>query len=64
MVAKLETDICIVERWQKCMGYRFVPGGNYAQEIHICETFRYFLSYLQDQSFLRSRNHGNQDNVM
>ena len=28
-----ETGICIVERWKKSMGYRFVPEGNHAQEV-------------------------------
>ena len=29
-----ETVICIVERWKKSMGYRFVSKCNHAQESH------------------------------
>ena len=35
-----ETAICIVERWRKSIGYRFVPECSLAQESHIC----HFLS--------------------
>ena len=31
-----EMAICIVERWKKSMGYRFVPECNRAQESHSC----------------------------
>ena len=34
-----ETAICIVERWNKSVGYRFVPQCNLAQESHICHFF-------------------------
>ena len=47
-----ETAICIVERWRKSIGYRFVPECSLAQESHICH---FFLPYLQDHGFLRSR---------
>ena len=29
-----ETAICIVKRWKKSMGYRFVSKCNHAQESH------------------------------
>ena len=45
-------SICIVERWKKSMGYRFVPACNHAQES------RLFLPYLPDHR-LRCRYHGN-----
>ena len=49
--------ICIVERWKKSMGYRFVPECNHAPESHICQYFHLiFLPYLLDRSLLRSRN--------
>ena len=36
-----ETTICIVERWKKSSGYRFVLECNYAQERHFsCHTCR------------------------
>ena len=60
----MEMAICIVERWKKSMGYHFVPECNRAKESHTCQPFHYFLSYLQGHSVLRSRNHGNQGNVM
>ena len=47
-----ETAICIVERWNKSVGYRFVPQCNLAQESHTCH---FFLPYLQDHGLLRSR---------
>ena len=52
-----EAAICIVERWKKsiCMGYRFVPKCNYADESHKCPFFALNLPYLQDHGFLRSR---------
>ena len=31
-----EMAICIVERWKKSMGHRFVPECNRAQESHSC----------------------------
>ena len=31
-----EMAICIVERWKKSMGHRFVPECNHAQESHSC----------------------------
>ena len=34
-----ETAICIVERWRKSIGYRFVPECSLAQESHICHFF-------------------------
>ena len=37
-----ETAICIVERWKKCMGYRFVPECDYAQESPYMSTFSLF----------------------
>ena len=40
-----KTFICIVERWRKSMGYRFVPECNHAPEIHTCQFFRFFLLY-------------------
>ena len=52
------------QRWKLSMGYRFVPECNHAQESHTCQRFCCFLSYLQDHGLLRSRNHGNQGNVM
>ena len=52
-----ETDICIVERRKKSMGYRFVPECNHAQESHTCHFFLFFfLLYLQDYGLLRTRN--------
>ena len=59
-----ETAICMVERWKKSMGHRFVPEFNHAQESYTCQPFRYFLSYLQYHDLLRSRNHSNLGNVM
>ena len=47
-----ETAICIVERWRKSMGYRFVLAFNHAQESYACQPFCYFLSYLQDHGFV------------
>ena len=35
-----ETAICIVERWKKSLGYRFVPESNHAQEY--MSTFSLF----------------------
>ena len=49
-----ETAICIVERWKKSMGYRFVSECNHAQESHTCHFF--FLLHLQDHGLLRTRN--------
>ena len=39
-----ETAICIVERWKKSMGYRFVTESNHAQEIQTIHVnfFRIF----------------------
>ena len=52
------------QRWKLSMGYRFVPECNHAQESHTCQPFHCFLSCLQDHGLLRSRNHGNQGNLM
>ena len=39
-----KTVICIVKRWRKSTGYRFVPECNHAPEIHtICQFFRFFF---------------------
>ena len=46
-------SVCIVERWKKSMGYRFVPACNHVQES------RLFLPYLPDHRLLRCRYHGN-----
>ena len=38
------TTICIVERWKKSVGYRFVPECNRtqeSQESHTCQFFRF-----------------------
>ena len=52
-----ETATCIVERWKKSMGYRFVPECNHAQERHTCQFFLFFFCYtLQDHGLLRTRN--------
>ena len=51
-----DTAACIVERWKKSMGYRFVPGCNRAQESRACQCFKFFLPYLQGRVLLRSRN--------
>ena len=45
-----ETAICIVERWKKSMGYRFVSKCNRAQESHAVMSI-FFLPYLQDHYF-------------
>ena len=34
-----ETAICIVELWNKSIGYRFVPECSLAQESHTCHFF-------------------------
>ena len=54
-----ETAICIVERWNKGMGYRFVSECNHAKESHYMSIFFSFLflkPYLQKQGLWRSRN--------
>ena len=39
-----ETTICMVERWNKGMGYCFVPDCNHAKESHTCQFFfRFFF---------------------
>ena len=38
-----ETAICIVERWNKIMGYRFVPECNHAQDSDTCQYFSSFF---------------------
>ena len=40
-----KTFICIVERWRKSMGYRFVSECNHTPEIHTCQFFRFFPLY-------------------
>ena len=40
-----ETAICIVERWKKSMGYRFVPEFNLAQGSYTCHIFWNFPEY-------------------
>ena len=50
-----ETTICIDEQWKKSMGYCLVPKCNHAQESHTRQFFRFFLPFLQDHGFLRSR---------
>ena len=37
-----EMAICIVERWEKSMGYRFLPECNRAQESHNVNSFVFF----------------------
>ena len=51
-----EAAICIVERWKKSIGYRFVPECNHAQESQTCHFLLLLLPYLQDHGLLRSRN--------
>ena len=49
-----ETAICIVERWKKSMGYRFVPECNHAQESHTCHFFSAILAgqrFVEDPKF-------------
>ena len=41
-----ETAICVVERWNKVMGYHIVPESNHAQERHTCHVFRFNYSAL------------------
>ena len=42
-----ETAICIVERWKKSMGYRFVPECNHGQEqSRTCQFFRFFFCHI------------------
>jgi len=40
-----ETAICMVERWNKGMGYCFVPECNHAKESHTCQFFFVSLNY-------------------
>ena len=40
-----ETSVCIVERWKKGMGYRFVPECNDAQESRACHLFVFFFCF-------------------
>ena len=53
-----ETAICVVERWKKRMGYRFVQSAIvHRKVIHVISFFfRFFLTYLQDRGLLISRN--------
>ena len=37
-----ETTICIVERWENSLGYRFVPECNRSRESHACQFFFVF----------------------
>ena len=39
-----ETVICIVERWNQSMGYRFVPECNH--EIYTRQFFRFFSCHI------------------
>ena len=50
-----ETVICIVKRWKKSMGYRFVPECNHEEESRTCQFFHSFLPNLHDHGLLRSR---------
>ena len=52
-----ETAICIVERWKKSMGYRFVPQRTHAPESHTSHFFRFFSCHIfRTTASLRSRN--------
>ena len=50
-----ETAICIVERWKKRMGYRFVRSGIVHMKVIHVTFFPLFLTCVQDHGLLISR---------